>query len=67
MAKLIGYAVMKNKHGKVLYCASESNVDFAKGMIPFEKPIFVYDDVAESIDESCIGKDIKVSRGVTFN
>lgn len=64
MAKLIGFTEMKNKHGKVLYCARE--VSWGKGMIPFDKPLFVYDDEADAIDESCIGKEIEVNRGVSF-
>lgn len=64
MSKLIGYVEMKNKHGKVLYCTRE--VSYGVGEIPFDKPIFLYDDEADMIDASCIGKEIKVSRGVTI-
>lgn len=65
MAKLIGYTEMKNKHGKVLYCARE--VAWGKGLIPFDKPLFLYDADADAITPECIGKEISVSRGVSFN
>lgn len=64
MAKLIGYTEMKNKHGKVLYCARE--VSWGVGMIPFDKPLFVYDEVADSINETCIGKEISVQKGISI-
>lgn len=64
MGKLIGYTEMKNKHGKVLYCTHV--VSWGVGEIPYDKPIFVYDEDADKITPDLIGKDIKVNRGVTI-
>lgn len=64
MGKLIGYTEMKNKHGKVLYCTKE--VPWGVGQIPYDKPIFLYDDEADAITPDMIGKEIKMSRGVTI-
>lgn len=65
MGKLIGYTEMKNKHGKVLHCTRE--VPWGVGEIPYDKPIFVYDEEADAITPDCIGKEIKLNRGVTIN
>ena len=64
MAKLIGYTEMKNKHGKILYCARE--VSWGVGLIPYDKPIFLYDAEADAITENDIGKEITVSRGISI-
>lgn len=64
MGKLIGYTEMKNKEGKILYCTHE--VPWGKGEIPYDKPIFLFGEESRQIDESFIGKEINVTRGVTL-
>lgn len=63
MAKLIGYTEMKNKHGKILHCARE--VAWGVGLIPYDKPIFLYDAEADAITADDIGKEITINRGVS--
>lgn len=65
MGKLIGYTEMKNKHGKVLYCTRE--VSLGVGEIPYDKPIFLYDEDADKITPNDIGREITVNRGVSVN
>ena len=55
MAKLIGYMNMKNKHGKVLVLVAPIRNN-GVGETSYTKN--VYDEVADSIDESCIGKEV---------
>lgn len=65
MAKLIGYTEMKNKHGKVLYCARE--VSWGVGLIPYDKPIFLFDADADKITPDMVGRDISLNKSVSVN
>ena len=55
MATLLGYFNMKEKHGKVLVLVAPIRKN-GVGETSFTKN--VYDEEADKIDESCIGKDV---------
>lgn len=61
MSTLLGYMNMKEKHGKVLVLSAPIKNNGC-GYTTFTK--CVYDDVADSITEKSIGKDIRFTSGL---
>lgn len=63
--KLVGYINMKNKDGKVLFVVGEAGANNVVGQSTDK--IFVYDDVAKSVNEGHIGKNIEVQYGCGYS
>lgn len=62
--KLIGYVEMQKKHGKILFVTEKGN-DKVVG-ITCDK-VFLYEDIADKVNESCVGKNIVVSYGCGYS
>lgn len=65
MLKVIGFIPMSKRVGKVVFVQDHNPHPSVVGL-SCDK-LFVYDDLSNKIDESCIGKSIEVSYGRGYN
>lgn len=62
--KLIGYVEMQKKHGKILFVTEKGS-----GKVTGDTcdKIFLFEDLADKVNESHIGKNISVSYGCGYS
>lgn len=62
--KLIGYAEMQKRHGKILFVTEKGS---GKVVGDECKKVFLFDDVADKVNESYIGKNLRISYGCGYS
>lgn len=62
--KLIGYVEMQKKHGKILFVTEKGSNKVVGDTCD---KIFLFEDVADKVNESHIGKNISVSYGCGYS
>lgn len=58
--KLIGYVEMQKKKGKILFVTEKGSNKVVGDTCD---KIFLFEDLADKVNESCVGKNISVSYG----
>ena len=61
MEKIVGFVAMKKRTGKVVQCIKDSKSESVHGQTV--ETLFLYDDMADKIIDSSIGKEITVIWG----
>lgn len=62
--KLIGFVAMQKKHGKILFVTEKGSGKIAGDTCD---KIFLFEDVADKVNETHIGKNISVSYGCGYS
>lgn len=62
--KLIGFVEMQKKHGKILFVTEKGSGKTAGDTCD---KIFLFEDVADKVNETYIGKNISVSYGRSYS
>lgn len=64
MSKLIGYVPMKKREGKVCFLVSKAS---GSGVGEKADTVFLYDDMANRINENSVGKNVTFDYGRGYN